>query len=163
MPAVAASALAPTSESSLLALQSAAAKSGSTRIIVQMSEGRALPAGAAQVSDAAYAAGVQAAATSLISSVFGSAAVADAKIIDAVPMFAIEATAAQIAQLAADPRVEKIYPDELLKPTLIQSLPIIKMTQPAPAPTPSARPAPAAPWRSSTPASTRPTSSSRAR
>ncbi len=60
---------------------------------------------------------------------FGASAVANAKIIDAVPMFAINATAAEIAQLAADPRVEKIYPDELLQPTLNQSLPLINMTQ----------------------------------
>lgn len=118
-----------TADGSVSAIAAEAAKSGSARIIVQMSEARAFPGAVTSISDAAYAAGVQAAATSVITGVFGSAAVANAKIIDAVPMFAIDATAAQITQLAKDPRVERIYPDAIEDPTLTKSLPIIKMTQ----------------------------------
>ncbi|BBE71040.1 S8 family peptidase [Oharaeibacter diazotrophicus] len=106
---------------SVLALRSQALAEGTTRVIVEYdpSAGRAV----GQSSDGTESYSAQGA--SIAASVFGAGA--SVKALDAVPMFAADANADQIASLAGDSRVVKIYPDRLAAPTLLQSLQLIKM------------------------------------
>jgi hypothetical protein len=47
---------------------------------------------------------------------------------DYAPQFAINATAAEINRLASDPRVVRLHEDKLARPTLRQSLSLMRMT-----------------------------------
>jgi subtilisin family serine protease len=65
---------------------------------------------------------------SILRAAFGSPAAAERHALTRMslqPMFALSATRAELDKLAADPRVVAIYRDNISRPTLIQSIPLI--------------------------------------
>jgi serine protease len=119
-------------------VEALAAKAGASRVrvIVRLKEPQGLALGAepSEVAVKAHAVAVRALEESLVTDIFGvpSQTLEQQKrglrMLTLSPMIALSASADEIRRLAADPRVEGVTEDRLMKPDLLQSLGIIKMT-----------------------------------
>lgn len=109
-------------------------QTGTVRVIVRLKapSGVKAPSGKSDNSEvAAYSAALRKLQDAVIADHFGSSGRSKAraaKLMSISPMFAIRATAVEIARLKADPRVESVQVDALMKPTMLDSLGIIRMT-----------------------------------
>lgn len=75
---------------------------------------------------------VRAGQDTILNAAFGSPAIAERHALTRMslqPMFALSASKAELDKLAADPRVTAIYRDNISRPTLIQSIPLIGADQ----------------------------------
>jgi serine protease len=111
-------------------VQDIAAQNGQARIIVQLRESAGLKSirTGTDAGDAAYTAANRALQAGVLSAIFATTAGRGLKNMDVVPMFALSATAEEIAALRDDPRVEMVWHDRPMKPSLNDAVGIIKMT-----------------------------------
>lgn len=105
----------------------------SQRVIVVLKApgGKSLSGTESRATEQAFTASLRATQNAVMADAFGSAeagAQRAVRLFDLVPMFAANVTTAEMAKLKADPRVERVEPDGLSKPELLDSLPLIKMT-----------------------------------
>lgn len=105
----------------------------SRRVIVVLKApgGKSLSGTESRATEQAFTASLRATQNAVMASAFGSAeagAERSVRLFDLVPMFAANVSAAELAKLKADSRVERVEPDGLAKPELLDSLPLIKMT-----------------------------------
>ena len=110
------------------------ATAGMTRIVVRLKQPPSLKIGDSATSRSAFRQSILALQNEVIAEVFGSTsgrmtgASRGLKQLSIAPVFTLNATPAEISALRIDPRVESVRAETLQKPTLLNSLPIIKMT-----------------------------------
>lgn len=113
------------------AIEATVARRGEVPIIVELRRPAAVAAVAADAPSALAA--TRAAVDGFLARHVGSAAAAavrtdlrrPVKRMTYVPMVALTATAADLARIAADPAVARVYPDVAVPPTLAESVPLI--------------------------------------